>query len=311
MNRIYSGIFIFAILAELSSCVKNIDLPLRQANEQVLVVDGQLTDLASEKHVNYNNYVRLTWARNTKETSVQPVDSALVIISSSGGERDTLVNERKVKTASDPREFQGYYYPTKLICSAGTTYSLEIYVQGKQYSAEAFMPPVTKIDSVDLVFEKNIASSFSGYFPFISFREPQNEKNYYLTQFCSNANRHQQFIKRLPCEWRGDLWNVSIMDDEYLPAYVKGLNVNVGTTPSPYNVGFVGEGDYSAYLYSLTPDAYAYYEALIKGLHSDGGVYAPAPANAPTNIKSKYPAAGFFNASSVSFHDFHVGPNPQ
>jgi hypothetical protein len=287
------------------SCVKSIDLDISSDMEPILVIDGQLTDLNSPYN-NYSNYVRLTWTRSNSDRSVIPVDSALVIIISSRGERDTLVNEKKIKGKNDPKLFEGYYYPKNLVCSAGVNYHLSVQVKGRSYFADAKMMSVPKIDSIGLVYVKDVVSSFNGCIPLISFNEPQNERNYYLTQFCTSTYGRQTNIYRLPCQWRSDLWNVAILNDEHLPPYVKELNINAGTTPSPTNVGWLDDGDYVAYLYSLTPEAYRYYQTLIKSLQSDGGVYSPTPATAPTNIESKFPAAGFFNVSSVSFYDFKV-----
>jgi len=284
----------------INSCVKPVDLSLDSITKPVLVVDGQLTDL------NLNNYVRLTWSRDAKNTSVVPVDSAVVIIASDDGDIDTLLNERLVETKYDDPLFEGYYYATKLQCRSGRTYHLTVDVDGNRYEADAFLPAVTQIDQVNLQYVEGYPINSHSYLPLLSFTEPKPEKNYYMTQICPKSSYTGELIKRVPCKFSDAIWNVAILDDEHLPAYVKDLDINVGATPSPVHKGWLWLGDYRAYLYSLTPEAYRHYQALIKSIESDGGVYSPTPANAPTNIKSKQPVAGFFNASGVSQYDFTV-----
>ncbi|WP_353722486.1 DUF4249 domain-containing protein [Dyadobacter sp. 676] len=287
----------------LFACTKSVDLDLNQNMGKILVVDGQLTDL------NHNNYVRLTWARNTNDELIQTVDSALVIISNQKGLVDTLVNEREIETQYDDPLFEGYYYATRLRCKVGDTYHLTVKKNGETYQADAYLPAVSPIDSVGLQYVEGYPVNGHSYLPLLYFRDPKPERNYYMTQFCSDFTSTGGLItRRYPCQFSDRIWNVAILDDEHLPEYVNGLNINVGATPSPNFHQWLSADNYTAYLYSFTADAYKYYEALIKSLNSDGGVYAPTPANAPSNLRGTAPVAGFFNASSVSSYQFVVKP---
>lgn len=146
----YGTIVIVALIFMLS-CAKSIELDLGQNGEPVLVVDGQFTDM------NVNNYVRLTWARRPNETSVTPVDGAVVVVSNQKGDLDTLVNERLVENEYDDPLFEGYYYATKLNCAAGDKLHLTVLVGDNSFEADAIMPPVTPIDSVGLQLVENFS----------------------------------------------------------------------------------------------------------------------------------------------------------
>lgn len=293
------------IVGTILSCAKSIDLNLDQSKDQVLIIDGQLTDL------NKNNYVRLSWARKVTDQSVVTADSAIVVISNQKGEVDTLVNEREIETyADDTTNFNGYYYTTTLKCKAGDTYHLTVKLGGNVYEADAYMPPVARLDSVALLRVDGRPVHGFSYLPLIYFHDPRPARNFYMFNFCDQTNDTGMEIKRYPCKFTDRIWNVAILDDRLLPEYVKGLNVTVGVTPNPdFNSWWLSPGYYyTAYLYSFTEEAYAYYQALVKSLASDGGVFSPAPANAPSNIRGTAPATGFFNASSVSSYRVYTQP---
>jgi hypothetical protein len=288
LNKII-GTFVFLIIS--FSCVQQVDLDLGKSEDQVLIVEGQITNL------NVNNYVRLTRTRSIKETSVRPVGDALITITSDSGEVDTLLKDKYLNADL----FDGYYYSGKSIYKPFGTYSLVIELAGEKFTATSTMPSKPKIDSVKMESIAGQPGKYDGHLPLMYFKEPQIEKNYYMTKTCVDGT----YGRRNPCSIPNSGWGFLLLDDTYLPSYISGININVPSMPKD---NFVSNlyGEYLAVLYSLTPESYHYYQSLLNALKSDGGVYSPTPANHPTNIKSKSKVAGFFNVTSVASYPFNV-----
>ena len=88
----------------------------------------------------------------------------------------------------------------------GHTYDLTIKWQDQEYHAESYMPPVPALDSVQFKLVKGDIGKDDHNIPLIYFKEPQNERNYYL------------FITQAVYGWP-----YSILSDEYLKSYVKRI----------------------------------------------------------------------------------------
>jgi hypothetical protein len=195
-------------------------------------------------------------------------------------------------SVADTSILDGFYKTTKLKGTPGHTYSLTIRWQNKEYHAESYMPPVPAIDSVQFNFTKGEIGKTDFNIPLLFFKEPQNERNYYL--FITPGNSR--------------VWPYSILSDEYLKSYVNGLDVCKGVAPDYWMNAYpyVWDGklgyDYFIEMHSLTKEAYEYYKALIQQFRTDGGGYSPSPASPPTNLDNG--ALGFFRASAVNRVDF-------
>lgn len=280
----------------ISGCITDFEMNLDDA-KQHLVVDGLITSQAGPY------YVRLVKSKvsiiNNNEPENRYIDyaeaikGALLIISDDFGQMDTL---RPVVYNPD-KEFltyeRGYYQTNTLKGIPGHTYYLKIRAENKEYSAECFMPPVTPIDSANYIIEKGEIGKNDYLIPLIYFKEPQNEKNYYLINYYTSKNFVDEgFVDNF-------LWQYFILSDEYLEPYVKALRVENGASPRDL-------GNYSIFyndvvkirLMSLTAEAYSYYKILLDQFEYDGGTYKPTPASPTTNINSG--ALGFFRASAIS-----------
>ncbi len=193
---------------------------------------------------------------------------------------------------ADTSIIMGYYKTTKLKGIAGHTYALTIKWQDQEYHAESYMPPVPALDSVQFKFTEGAIGKPNYNIPLIYFKEPQNERNYYL--FKTQAVYG---------------WPSSILSDEYLKSYVNGLDVCKGVTPEYWltNYPYDFTDSYFIEMHSLTKEAYEYYKALIQQYKTDGGGYSPSPASPPTNLDNG--ALGFFRASAVNRVDFTKDEN--
>lgn len=294
-----SRLFIFLLLV-VSGCVKEVDLALPSPSRRV-VIEGQLSD------ANTGNYVRLVWSdpERVELEYEEPIRDALVIIRDDLNQTDTL----EMTTVDRFSPFEGYYLAKKLKCAAGRTYFLTVKVGSDIFTAQAFMPPVPQIDSVIVQYVKDTRSGdgkFSGYQPLMYFTDPPSAENFYLTKLCFKAKRPDwlHFEPSMGCGLGNRVWNYSVLSDELLKEVAKGININVGSTPSSYYIQNLEEGNYEAQLYSLTREAYKFYYVLVSSFENDGGAYSPTPSSAPSNIRGG--ALGFFNASAVATLEFSV-----
>jgi len=192
----------------------------------------------------------------------------------------------------------GYYKTTKLKGIPGHTYALTIKWAGQEYHAESYMPPVPPLDSVQFNFTKGAIGKVDYNIPLIFFKEPQNERNYYLFNTAGG----------------GSTWAYSVLSDEYLKDYVNGLDVCKGVSPDYWRTAYPwlsDDGkltwDYFIEMHSITKEAYEYYKALLQQFKTDGGGYSPSPASPPTNLDNG--ALGFFRASAVNRVDFKADRN--
>lgn len=316
------NIFIaFIFLSFTYSCLTDYDLQL-ESSQSRLVVDAKITDQDGPY------LVRLTKSRFDQQSGQIPgykgdtvynyrnpndgteaVQDAEVFIT----DNNTLFTDTLIKCPTglwdhheatnnypawsifeiaDTSILMGFYKTQSIKGIAGHTYTLTIKWQGHEYHAESFMPPVPPIDSVQFKFSAGDFGKFDYNIPLIYFKEPKNERNYYL------------FITQAP----DGVWPYSILSDEFLKEYVNGLDVCKGNSPDywinayPHANGDGSMDDYFIEMHSMTKEAYNYYHALIQQFRTDGGGYSPSPASPPTNMDNG--ALGFFRASAVNRIDF-------
>lgn len=315
-------IILFLLLISFTSCVDEYYLNLNEIDSR-LVVEGLITNQKGPY------YIRLTKSHTGKFTAPihSPIDSAkgimnaVIIVSDNVNQVDTLIpidinpneydydnqfgyfykflydsygNITDTIILNDPIEFTHYrgYYKTKhLIGIPGRTYFLKVISEGKEYQANAYMPPVPNIDSLGYSKKVSEKDGQEYYVPLLYFAEPQGIENYYLIQL------KDEILRRRYAEDFN--WEFSILSDEFLQSYVNGLNVSLGENPRGFEYPIYWEGD-SIYvaLSSLTKNAYEFYKAILQQFKNDGGANQLAPSSPPTNISNG--GLGYFRASSIS-----------
>jgi hypothetical protein len=312
------NIFLFIILFIIAySCTKDYDLKLK-SNAPKLVVEGTITNQ------NGPYLIRLTKSRfdlyfdayhsssgdtvyNYKfpDDGTEAIQDAEVFVTDKNTSfTDTLVKcptgiwyHREATNnypawsrfeIADTSIIMGYYKTQKLKGIAGHTYALTIKWQNKEYHAESYMPPVPPLDSVQFKFTEGNIGKPNYNIPLIYFKEPQNERNYYL--FVTSPDNYG--------------WPYSILSDEYLEPYVNGLDVCKGVSPDYWltNYPYDFMNYYFIEMHSITKEGYEYYKALLQQFKTDGGGYSPSPASPPTNLDNG--ALGFFKASAVNRVEF-------
>lgn len=311
-NLIIAIIFIVAY-----SCTKDYDLQLK-SNLSKLVVEGTVTNQngpylirLTKSKTNfdpfYDSIYDTTYSYNY-DGAKPVIDAKVYITDINTSFTDTLIkcpigklwyykdpNTNKEYShyyAADTSILMGYYKTTKLKGMAGHTYSLTVEWQNNEYHAVSYMAPVPPLDSVQFKFTFGAFGKFDYNIPLIYFKEPQNERNYYL--FITQGN--------------SSVWPYSILSDEYLKDYVNGLDVCKGISPDYWMTAYPHSNrdgsmdDYFIEMHSLTKEAYDYYKALIQQFKTDGGGYSPSPSSPPTNLDNG--ALGYFRASAVNRVDF-------
>jgi len=290
-----------------NSCIEDYELKLK-SDQTRLVVEGMITNqngpyfiylTKSRLQVSYDPYVDKDVNANYARWAdgVEPIYDAKVYITDKNTSiTETLVGSwtffRGKSYASDSIGYLGKYQTKNLKGIPGHSYTLKISWQNKEYHAESYMPPVPPLDSVQFNFTKGAIGKEDYNIPLLFFKEPQNERNYYL--FITPGNSR--------------VWPYSILSDEYLNTYVNGLDVCKGVAPDYWMNAYpyVSDGklmfDYFIEMHSITKEAYDYNKALIQQFRTDGGGYSPSPASPPTNLDNG--ALGFFRASAVNRVDF-------
>jgi len=317
------NLFIFFILLIISySCIDDYELKLK-SDKARLVVEGTVTNqngpyLIRLTKSRFNLHIEQIFSKGDTvynyrfpyDGTVGVQDAEVFITDKNTSFTDTLV---KCPTGiwyhieatdtypgwsrfeiADTSIIMGYYKTTKIKGIPSHTYALTIKWQDQEYHAECYMPPVPALDSVQFKLVQFENAKFDHNIPLIYFKEPQNERNYYL------------FITQAVYGWP-----YSILSDEYLKSYVNGLDVCKGVTPDYWvtNYPYDHMDSYFIEMHSITREAYEYYKALIQQYKTDGGGYSPSPASPPTNLDNG--ALGFFRASAVNRVDFKKDENHQ
>jgi len=305
-----------------TGCVK--EIALNSKATPVYVIEGKISDLWGPY------YVRITKSADpvsvaVDRNQVEAVTGARVIISDEdAGITDTLTPSPEKMTRyiyyfrnrivdstlatsneQDNTAAHGYYETSKITGVPGHTYHLKVQINDSVFEASAYMPSVPKLDSAG--FRDTTIAPYvnSGYVPVAWFKEPQNEKNYYLLSYnYPFYYRYDYFLN-----WRSysnTILPFYVLDDKILPADINNLVVRVITLSYSrysqyYPYVYPGGNDQPTQikLCSLTKNAYEYYDALNRQLQNDGNIYQPVPASATGNISGG--ALGLFWATSVSY----------
>jgi hypothetical protein len=307
-----STLYILPILVLLAACSEKYEINTTNFNPKI-VVNGLITNISGPY------YVRLTKSTSqasnsnysTQYDNAEPVNDALVIITDDIGNIDTLTpllpdslkfeynigyftivnNDTVLVFDFQYYEIGGFYRSNSIKGVPGRTYNLYINTDSIEYFAEAYMPPVPEIDSLSFLEKISEKDGEEYYIPLLYFSEPQNVNNYYLIKLCE-----VNYCDNLLAASRN--WEFSVLSDEFLEPYVNGLNVDDGASPDGRDFYNFPKGlPVRVSLYSLTHEAYKFYEVLISQFENDGGTFKPSPASPPSNISNS--ALGIFRASAV------------
>ena len=153
-------ILFFALALLASGCTEVIQLDLNDANPRV-VIEGYVNDLPGPY------YVQVGRSQGINDTGeAEAIGGALVIISGSDGQRDTL------------REMAGGLYATQqLVGRTGVTYYLTVESEGNQYTSASSMPAKVSLDTA--FTEMQAVQGGESIVPVLEFQDPEADANYY------------------------------------------------------------------------------------------------------------------------------------
>lgn len=257
---IYQGISILILSLALSSCIETIDPDLGEFEPKV-VIEGLVTDIGAPQIVKLSR-LRSFYSEDPPEF----IENATVILSDNIGNKDTLTHQGF-----------GRYTTDQIPGIPGNVYEMEVLVDGESYKAVSEMRTVTTIDSVYATYydKEDFIHEIGYYISFIS-TEPQDTEDFYLWKFYRNGNL------------QNDYNDINVASDEGIQESIDGIE-------GPYSYEF---GDTARIeMYSLTKDAYNFYETLNNNLNNDGGFFSTPPSNPPSNISNG--ALGLFQVSSI------------
>jgi len=316
--------FISAVIL-LTACTKDYNFNLDN-NKPLYVIEGRISDLQGPYYIQITRSTNLFGYPRTRDLidTFEAVQGAQVTIADDMGMVDTLIpvvysSPRWLYTYKNgildsqvidfPGTYinykRGYYQTTKIRGMPGHSYHLDVRIGDSTFQASAYMPRVPDLDSAAIKSDTIVnAAGDKGHLPLVWFKEPPDEKNYYMLQFYSHIGEYPYDMFLMHSN-KNNYSIPFVVDDKILPPYVNGLSVQLiipDSYPYPGPGPYYNIRPYEPSLFrlsSLTKEAYNYFTVLRKQLQTDGNVYKPVPASASGNIKGG--ALGLFWASSISY----------
>ena len=262
-----SFILLFMLVA-FSSCEEVIDLPLKGADSPALIVEAEVIDVKGY------SFVRLSETLDYYDPKEAPkVSGAIVSVTDQDGNKMNFLEnseELGLYLPQDP-EYKGV---------VGNTYNLSIEYKGKTFTSESKIYRVTGIDSLQIRFVPETRFQDEGYYLYFYAKEPQDTQDYYFWRNYTNDT--------LNYEDAGDLIFAS---DQGIGEDIDGLQF-----PFIYEAGDTVRLEQ----YSITKEAYDYYNDLTTVVFNDGGLFSPPPVNPRTNIKGGNVLGVFMTSSMLS-----------
>jgi hypothetical protein len=274
---ITTGIAILSLL--LTSCEETVKLDLGQTPSKI-TIEGLVTNRWDYQ------YVKVKRSADFYSDGKTPrVTDANVTVTDNLGNVYTFVhnprnNSDSVGTYVPQVRFQGV---------VGRTYTLNVDVDGKTYTAKDQLFRVTTIDSLTYKVNDREAKDpeVKGriYNVLLFTKEPRNEKNFYYFKFFRNDS----------LTYQNDT-DIYFSDDEFLGEAIDGVE-------SPI---FYSKGDKSRVeMYSTSRVGYVYFNDLSNLLNNDaGGMFGPIPASPRSNLSNG--ALGFFQVSAVDISELTI-----
>ncbi|GAB5527029.1 MAG: hypothetical protein Roseis2KO_49010 [Roseivirga sp.] len=259
------------MLISFFACEKTIRLET-DPSEAKVVIEGLITNSADL------NYIKLTRSRDFYSGGLaEGIANAEVIVNdNNGGEVRYLHNPENLP------ELDGVYLPEIPYAGVvGNTYTMSVVVDGESYTAQETLLPVTKIDSLTVIVNEDELADpdEEDHFYEVLFyaEEPQDRVDHYLFKFYGN----DELVK----DSEEDIY---FAEDEFIGEAIDDLPI----------AGFFALDDLvRVEMYSITREAFIYYNDLFNIINNDGGMFSPPPANPRNNLSDG--ALGYFQVSAI------------
>jgi hypothetical protein len=258
--------YLFPILFLLASpvfwsCEEVIELDLDE-NAGLLVIEGVVSSEPGK------SFVSLTQTVGFYEENVFPgLSGANVIISDDDGQSWELTETSR-----------GRYTHPDLTGQPGQTYSLDLEIEGKTYSATSTMPPLVSLDS--LIIPAGAGAALDTITLVALYQDPGSFENFY----------------RFTVKRNGEMLDVLILNDDVLN--------NGILAATPLFGAFFSSGDkVEVSLLGLDQPVYRYFNTL-STVNGGAGLATAAVADPVSNISNG--ALGFFSAQTLSVQEMNI-----
>ncbi|MCB9189799.1 MAG: DUF4249 domain-containing protein [Flavobacteriales bacterium] len=252
------SIILFLTIVALSSCEKVILVDLNEA-DRVYVIEGQITNIEDM------NFIKISKSDDFYETEeFETISDATITVTDDQG------NVSNFTEVSD-----GLYKSAGFTATSYTKYSLSVWINGEEITAETFMPGNTSIDSIPYLEGSFFGSE--GFNAFLYWTDPGSERNYY----------------------KYNNWQKSIGDNAYTPdpsisitedALFNGIGTGIPLFSRQFELGDTVIVD----LMEIDEPNFKYWYALSQ---VTGGQTA-APGNPISNLSGG--TLGYFGAYNIS-----------
>lgn len=283
---------LFVALLGFTSCEDVIDVDLEEGETQ-LNVDAWVTNEAGAQNIRLS----LTQAY-FDNTEPPPALGANVRVEDNEGNTYVFTDDNEdgiyTWTPADPNDVLG---------KIGNQYTLKIAYQGENYEARSEMNRVPPIDSIFYEFREDEFGSVDGYYAQLYARDLVGSGDCYWIRAFKNG----QYLNKP--EDINVAYDAGFSQGGNVDGLVFIQPIREGINPSetdendeeiaPYALG----DNIRVELYSITPDAFFFFQEVINQLNN-GGLFAIPASNVSTNIINTNPngkaAVGYFGASAVS-----------
>jgi hypothetical protein len=255
--RVLSIFFVMSYLA-ISSCEEVVDFPVDSVNTDLLVVEGMVTNERT------SHLVRLTHPYLQQNGEPVPATGATMIISDDAGA--VLLHEFPLGS--------GLYYTPVVRAVSGTTYTLHIYYNGKEYQASDSASPVEPLDA--LQYEK-VPGGYS-----LKFQQG-GQDSYYIDHYVSWKNT-------TACDNSGCEGRLVFYD-------IKSVDVNEIFKPKKEAFVMPENSIVIRKKYSVSPAYKAFLRSMLSETEWRGGVFDVQRDNVHSNLSEG--AIGFFAVSTI------------
>ena len=268
----YFILIITIITILISSCSEIIELDLNTNENNKLVVEGKIT---SEYK---NHWVRLSRTSDYFSNEKALAETGAIVTISN---EDTLFN--LIDTGNN-----GYYITDKRLAGVlGKTYVLNIELNnGEKYSAESFLKPIFKMDSINYQYRRSDNPFDEDLYYHINLFafEPNPVGDYYQWELFMNGAHESDTLRK----------KTFVTDEGINGNYIGNWPVYIiEETKVVQDTNMI-----KIQMLSISEDEYYFKLAILLETDFSGAGFNGPPANIPTNISNG--ALGYFGASAVT-----------
>lgn len=299
------------LLLFLSACIDPFDVEGEVKGSSVLVIDGMITNEKGSYQVllSYSSPSLKSYERNN-------VSGAQVTIMSDEGQEEVLLEEEPGIYVSDSCGMQG---------EVGRSYQLHIITpDGKRYASQPeTMLPVAEIDSIYPKLESETYLSSTdmeltrwGMQLYVSTGSKTSEARFYRWSWTDTYEFNAPLSLPPPAPpTTTRCWASGSSNRNLYLASTNGLERDIIASQPIVFVPLAGrqlQTRYSILIsqYSLTRNAYAYWEKIQEQIESAGSIFGPPPAQIIGNVynvdQDEELVLGYFQVSAISEKRFFI-----